>query len=223
MHISDLYEFPRRSAVLRNARAFARRWPQSFWLRFLKHPKRFGTLVFVAIAYYLGAQAAFAIGTFSDRIFAPFWPPNIVLFCTLLLVPKRQWWLYIAATFPAHVIAEVAVGMPLAQLLVAFATNCAVAILNAVGVRWLLTQAPWFATLRSASIYILITAAMGPAIAAFGGAFVQILGGVRMADYWMCWGNWFMANSLASAALGPVFLTWFSTDPQAERLNRGRR
>src|SRR5262249_52005387 len=88
--------------------------------------------------------------------------------------------------------------------------------------RWLLKQAPWFATLRSASIYILITAAMGPAIAAFGGAFVQILGGVRMADYWMCWGNWFMANSLASAALGPVFLTWFSTDPQAGRLNRGR-
>ena len=41
----------------------------------------------VAIAYYLGAEIAFLIGTLSDRIFAPFWPPNIVLFCALLVTP----------------------------------------------------------------------------------------------------------------------------------------
>src|SRR5262245_4343750 len=117
---------------------------------FPKWLKGLGTPVFIALAYYLGAEAAFAIGTLSDRIFAPFWPPNIVLFCTLLLVPKRQWWVYILAAFPAHVVAEIAVGMPPAQLFVAFATNCAVAILNAVGVRWFLRQRPWFATLRSA-------------------------------------------------------------------------
>src|SRR5881394_2830253 len=77
-----------------------------------------------AVAYYLGAQAAFAIGTLSDRIFAPFWPPNIILFCTLVLVPKRRWWLYIAVALPAHFIAERTVAMPLTQGLVAFATNC---------------------------------------------------------------------------------------------------
>src|SRR5262245_58328227 len=77
--------------------------------------------LFIGVAYYLGAQAAFLIGTLSDRIFAPFWPPNIILFCTLLLVPKRQWWLYIAAVFPAHVIAELSVAMPAAQSMVAFA------------------------------------------------------------------------------------------------------
>src|SRR5215475_595410 len=124
MHISDLYVFSGRIAVLRNAQAFARGRLQSSWLRLLKYTKRFGAPVLVAIAYYLGAQAAFAIGTFSDRIFAPFWPPNIVLFCALLLVPKRQWWLYIAAAFPAHLIAETTVAMPLGQSLVAFASNC---------------------------------------------------------------------------------------------------
>ena len=40
-----------------------------------------------ALAYYLGAEAAFFVGTLSDKIFAPFWPPNIVLFCALLLSP----------------------------------------------------------------------------------------------------------------------------------------
>jgi integral membrane sensor domain MASE1 len=59
----------------------------------------------VALAYYLGAQVAFLIGTLSDKIFALFWPPNVVLFCALLIVPYRQWWLYIAAAFLAHVVA----------------------------------------------------------------------------------------------------------------------
>jgi integral membrane sensor domain MASE1 len=86
--------------------------------------------VLVAVAYYLGAEAAFYIGTLSDRIFAPFWPPNVVLFCALLLATERRWWVFIAAAFPAHVVAELGVGMPAGQLLVAFVTNCMVAALN---------------------------------------------------------------------------------------------
>src|SRR5437667_1682374 len=88
----------------------------------------------VALAYFLGAEAAFYIGTLSDQIFALFWPPNVILFCALLTVPRRDWGLYIAAAFPAHAIAELGVGMPLPQLLVAFATNCMVALLNAYAV-----------------------------------------------------------------------------------------
>jgi len=132
--------------------------------------------LFVAVAYYLGALAAFEIGTLTDRIFAPFWPPNVVLFCALILVPARRWWLYIAAVFPAHVLAEATVGMPAAQVLVAFGTNCLVATINAWGVQRFLKEPPWFGTLRSASIYVLLAAGIGPAAAAFGGAFVQVLG-----------------------------------------------
>src|SRR5262245_35444921 len=73
----------------------------------------------LAIAYFLGAQAAFFIGTLSDQIFALFWPPNVILFCALLIVPQRKWWLYFAAAFVAHTIAELGVGMPVPQLLVA--------------------------------------------------------------------------------------------------------
>src|SRR5262249_45335634 len=111
-----------------------------------------------ALIYFLGAEAAFYIGTLSDRIFALFWPPNVVLFCALLIVPQRRWWLYIAAAFPAHVIAEVGVGMPAPQLLVAFATNCMVALLNAYGVRRFVGDPPWFGTFKKASLYIIIAA-----------------------------------------------------------------
>src|SRR5438309_11385756 len=59
------------------------------------------TPILVALAYYLGAEAAFGVGTLSDRIFAPFWPPNIVLLCALLLLPPRRWWIVLAAALPA--------------------------------------------------------------------------------------------------------------------------
>ncbi|HET9220313.1 MAG TPA: hypothetical protein VFR18_25260, partial [Terriglobia bacterium] len=52
--------------------------PRFFDAAWSQIPKDFKSLqapLFVALAYYLGAQAAFAIGTLSDRIFAPFWPP----------------------------------------------------------------------------------------------------------------------------------------------------
>ena len=48
----------------------------------------------VSVAYFIGAEAAFLVGTLSDKIFAPFWPPNVMLFCGLLLADKRRWWLY---------------------------------------------------------------------------------------------------------------------------------
>src|SRR5262245_23573520 len=104
----------------------------------------------LALAYFLGAQAAFYIGTLSDQIFALFWPPNVILFCALMIVPQRVWWRYILAAFPAHAVAELGVGMPWPQLLLAFATNCMVALLNAYAVRRFIGEPPWFGNFRKA-------------------------------------------------------------------------
>jgi len=113
--------------------------------------------------------------------------------------------------------------MPVAQLLVAFGTNCSLAILNAFGVQRFLRQPPWFGTLLHASIYLLVTAGVGPALSAFGGAFVQILSGAHFDNYWTFWGNWYIANALASVTLGPVFLIWFSRSSEAERFSPQRK
>src|SRR5262245_23646219 len=131
----------------------------------------------LALAYYLGAQAAFLLGTLSDRIFAPFWPPNVILFCALLVVPHRHWWRYVAAALPSHVLAELQVGMPPIEIAVAFATNGLVAVLNAGLVRRLLGGSPWFGNFQRAVVYVVVTALVGPAVAALGGAFVRVSGG----------------------------------------------
>jgi signal transduction histidine kinase len=177
----------------------------------------------VALIYYLGAEAAFYIGTLSDRIFALFWPPNVVLFCALLIVPQRRWWLYIASAFPAHVVAEVGVGMPAPQLLVAFATNCMVALLNAYGVRRFVGDPPWFGTFKKASLYIVIAAGMSPALSALGGAFVPILGGGTLSNYWIYWAHWYVANALPNLTIGPVFLIWFASGTSWSRWIPSRR
>jgi signal transduction histidine kinase len=203
------------STVLLKQDGMGQKWLQSARANLPPWLKSIGGPILIAIAYYLGAQAAFAVGTLSDRIFAPFWPPNIILFCTLLYVPKRQWWLYIAATFPAHLAAEAAVSMPAAQSLVAFGTNCMVAILSAIGVQRFLREPPWFGTLRNTAIYMLIATAISPAISAFGGAFVQVLGVGKMSVYWTCWGNWYISNALGSVTLAPILMIWFSPHPNS--------
>src|SRR5215469_11552630 len=177
----------------------------------------------VALAYLLGAEVAFYIGTLSDQIFALFWPPNVVLFCALMIVPRRRWWLYIAAAFPAHVIAELGVGMPAPQLLVAFATNCMVALLNAYGVRRFVGDPPWFGTFSKASLYIVIAAGVSPALSALGGAFVPILGGGALSNYWIYWAHWYVANALPNLTIGPVFLIWFASGTRWSRWIPSRR
>jgi signal transduction histidine kinase/integral membrane sensor domain MASE1 len=160
----------------------------------------------VAIAYYLGAEIAFLVGTLSDKIFAPFWPPNVVLFCALVLSPPRQWWIYILAVLPAHIAAELRVGMPATQLLVAFVTNCLVAAINAYALQWLKVGPPWFGNIRNATAYVFVTAFVGPGLCAFGGAFVQILGGGFIDDYGLYWARWYASNALGSLTLGPLAL-----------------
>jgi signal transduction histidine kinase/integral membrane sensor domain MASE1 len=192
--------------------------PREDWARIIRNG------VIVAIAYYVGAEIAFLIGTLSDKIFAPFWPPNIVLFCALLLSPPRQWWIYILAAFPAHVAAELQVGMPATQLLVAFATNCSVAVTNAFILRQVRFEQPWFGSIRKATAYVFVTGFLSPALCAFGGAFVQILGDGSIENYGVHWARWYASNALGSLTLGPIALIClervasFSFTPTLRRL-----
>src|SRR5947199_1580417 len=89
----------------------------------------------VALAYLLGAEVAFYIGTLSDHIFALFWPPNVILFCALLIAQQRRWWLYLVCRLLLEKKKKIEVGMHWPQLLVEFDTNCLVVIWNAYGVR----------------------------------------------------------------------------------------
>jgi signal transduction histidine kinase/integral membrane sensor domain MASE1 len=179
--------------------------------------------VFAAIAYYLGAETAFAIGTLTQQ-FAPFWPPNVVLLCTFLVTPRRYWPVYIAAAFPAHILAERGVDMPLAQLAAAFGCNVSVALLNAVALSAPLHGNGPLRNLRNASLYILFAVIASPAIVAFAAGFEPILGDGDPHQYWEFWWRWYLSNALGNLTLTPVFLAWFADPWWASRqpLTRSR-
>lgn len=158
------------------------------------------------VGYLVGAEVAFAIGTLSDNFFAPFWPPNTVLFCALVFVPYRKWWVYIAAVLPVHIFVEWQVAMPAPQMIVAFATNCAVAMLNALLVKQFLINPPWLNSFPRATLFVIGTACINPALVAFGGAFVRILTEGHLDQYWVYWAQWYAANALGSLTLGPVLM-----------------
>ena len=153
--------------------------------------------ILVGFAYYAGAEVAFAIGTLT-QMFAPFWPPNVVLLCALLSVPERRWWIYVLAVFPAHVAAEWGVDMHAPQLLVAFACNLVVALINAVALRRILTGPPYLSSLRNATWYLLITVILGPGLAAFGGGAEPTFGTGETSQYWSFWWRWYLSNALGS-------------------------
>ena len=71
----------------------------------------------------------------------------------------------------------------------------------------------------------MITAGLSPAVSALGGAFVPILGGGPLADYWIFWSHWYLANALPNLTLGPVFLIWFAIGKMAAlgRISDSRR
>jgi signal transduction histidine kinase len=171
----------------------------------------------LAIAYYLSAESAFFIGTLSDRIFAPFWPPNVILFCALLLTPRGRWWVLVAAVVPAHLIAELSIGMPWVPMLIAFLTNCSLALFSAILVQRFSRGPPWFGTIQKAAVFIGVTAGVAPAVVAFAGAFVPILTiqGGHIGNYWIHWSNWYGANALTALTMGPLLLTFL--DPQSDR------
>jgi signal transduction histidine kinase len=154
-------------------------------------------------AYYVGAEAAFFIGTLSDKIFAPFWPPNIVLMCALLMLPTDRWWRVILAVLPAHVLTEYMVGMNAQGIAIAFISNCIIAGLNAAAIRYWIGGTNCFRSLNSTSLYVLFTVVLCPAIAAVLGAFVPIATGGAFENYPHYWVQWYASNALGAATLGP--------------------
>lgn len=174
--------------------------------------------VAASVGYYSAAQLAFAIGTLSDQIFAPFWPPNVILFCALLLTHREGWKIILCLTFLAHVLAELSVGMPFGQMDVAFATNSALAILNAVTVARFVAGPPWFGSLGGTAAFLIATSLVNPAFAALGGALVPIVGGEPVANYWVYWANWFVGNALAAITFGPIILGYAESNWRSLRV-----
>ena len=166
--------------------------------------------VLTGMAYYAGARLGLAL-TFPPLPVSVMWPPNALLLGALVLTRRRWWWALIAGALPAHLLAELQHGIPLAMVLCWFATTAAEALLGA-SIVCRLSGAPNLRSLRSALVFC-SAAVIAPFLVSFVDAALVRLVGWGSADYASVWYTRFCANVLAMLAFVPVLLTWGGIEP----------
>ena len=115
----------------------------------------------VALGYYVGARVGFAL-TLDASSVPILWPPTPILLAGLLLTPVRSWAVVLAATFAAHLAAQLQGGVPLAMILSTFVSSSAGALVGAVAFRRLHKDVPRLDTLRETVILLLCVGFLAP-------------------------------------------------------------
>jgi PAS domain S-box-containing protein len=154
----------------------------------------FATAYFVA--YHYGRL-------FSHAVASPFWVPDSVLLCALLLTPRATWWVLLLTALPIRLFPGIAEEIPLWFLLGAYAVDAAKALAAAWALRHFLPNVPRIGTLQEFGIFCLIAVLLVPGIFAFGGAALRAILGD---DYWTTSGQWFLGDALAQLVITPAIL-----------------
>lgn len=172
-------------------------------------PRTLAVAIVIAISYYAGVHVGLATFTFEPNAISILWPPNAILLAALLLTPPRTWWLLIAAVFPAHLIAELSLGVPLTMTLCWFLSNVAEALLGAAIMVRYLGGPPHFDRIRDVSVFLIVGVVLAPAASSFlDVAFVALVGWRYTGEYWPLWRMRLFSNALATLTLVPLIVIW---------------
>jgi PAS domain S-box-containing protein len=158
-------------------------------------------LILFCIAY----SAAYAYGmSLSSRAGAPFWFPDSVLLCALLLARPRIWWIYILAALPIRLLIPGPVSLPLWFLLVAFANDSLKGLVAASLLRGAVRGRELrFDVLADLWKYLLAAVVIAPAASGLlGAAAWSFLG----RDFSTAWRQWALGDAIANLVCTPLLL-----------------
>jgi PAS domain S-box-containing protein len=165
-----------------------------------RHARNGLELCLYLTAYYV----AYSYGmSFSHAAASPFWFPDSVLLCALLMNPPRRWWILILAPLPIRLFADVAENVPLWFLLTTFAIDSAKGLLTAVALRRYMRNPTRLETVQEFGAFCLFAVLLVPAASAFAGAATRHLLGH---DFWTAWEQWFLGDALAQLVVTPAIL-----------------
>ena len=161
----------------------------------------------VAAAYYVASRLGFLF-TLQPHPISVLWPPNALLMAALLLAAPRTWWMFIAAALPAHLLAQLQSGVPLAMVLGWFASNCSEALIGAGLVRGVVGGPLRLDSFRNAIVFVLMCAVAAPLLSSFLDAALVRLVDFGEGGYWELLRLRFFSNVLAVLTLVPLILAW---------------
>jgi two-component system, LuxR family, sensor kinase FixL len=141
--------------------------------------------------------------SFSQECAAPFWFPDSVLLCALLLSKPKRWWLFVLAPLPIRLFFGFASNLPLWFLLGVYAIDSVKGLLTASVLRRFNKNPLRLETVKEFAVFCLFAVLLIPAASAFGGAALRHSLGYA---YWFAWEQWFMGNVLAQLIVTPAIL-----------------
>ena len=142
---------------------------------------------------------------FSQASASPFWFPDSVVLCALLVVPPKRWWVFLLAPLPIRLLVMVPPSTPVWFLLVAYAIDSARALATAAALRRFLPDVLAFRSIQHLAIFGLFAVVLVPGTAAFAGAAARTGLGH---DFWRAWGQWYLGNALTHVVVTPALLFW---------------
>jgi PAS domain S-box-containing protein len=159
--------------------------------------------VLYLVAYAAGYRYGMAFG--HDTA-SPFWFPDSIVLCALLLTRPRWWALLILSTLPIRLATAVPIHTPQWFLVTTFAIDAAKAVTVATLLRTGRKDFYRIESVREFAWYGLFAVLLVPALASFAGAAARLpLGNA----YWPTWERWFLGDALAQLVVTPILLYWF--------------
>lgn len=163
-------------------------------------------LLALALTYYLAVRIGLAF-TPADTAVSLLWPPNAVVLTALLFCRPRNWVWPLLAVLPAHLLAEVSLGVPLAMAACWYVSNISEALLGAGILFYFLGEAPRFDRVRHVALYLLAAVLCAPVLSSFlDAAFVAMVGWRYDGNYWDVFRTRLPSNALAALIVPPFAL-----------------
>ena len=175
----------------------------------------------VSVTYYIGAQVGFAL-TFQPHPVSTLWPPNAIMFASLVLSPKRQWALLLLAVLPAHLLVQVNADVPPLMIVCWFISNCSEALIGASLLSYLIKDKIRLDSTYQMWIFILVCFVASFVSSFIDAAFVQF-NRLGQSGYWDVFRMRCFSNVLASLTLVPLVVRWSQGGIRAVRNARWSR
>jgi signal transduction histidine kinase len=161
----------------------------------------------LAFALFVAAyQAAFVSArAFAPAIASPFWFPDSILLCALLLSPRRWWWVFLLGTLPGRIAPAITHGIPAWHLLATYSIDCAAGLATALALRRFMRNPLRFETLRDLAVFCFWAVALIPAADAALGAWADAGRGWAFGPDWK---QWFLGVALSQLVITPALFYW---------------
>ena len=165
------------------------------------------SLALFAVAYL----ASYGIARFfAQRTGTRLWLPDAVLLCTLLLVPRKKWWLYVLMSMPIRFVPAVRAPIGAWFLWLTWTNDVAKGLLTAHFLQYAIGNPIRLNTVRRYATYLGIAVLLAPMLSGLFGALLRHL--ALGHPFWPAFGQWSLGDALANLVVTPTLLLWLTRE-----------